>query len=372
MSIGTTIKKLRRERDMTQEQLADLLGITANAISQWECDRTAPDISQLPMLSSIFRVSADEILGIDVSSRDAKIKEIYTEVRELWCKDRRDEAEKLCRDGLRRFPDAYNLMEELAINLSYSDEKEKLEESISLFERIRSGVNDECTRNYAVGNLCELYMQIGKPEKVKKLANSIPVLTYSKEECIRMTLKGKEWNEHVRHTVAEKFDTFTWELSLLLKNHSEKHSIFTPDEMLLLWQKLIIFYEVFYENGDYGFAESQIVLAHYRRSKLFLKLGETENALDELEKMASHIKHYDVFWDGLCGDDILLPPEKRYTSILVRPESDDDNRCTVSASEAENEAYNYLSKLRSKFFDPIRENSRFAAVVQELEKSAHR
>ncbi len=38
MSIGTTIKKLRRERDMTQEQLADFLGITANSVSQWECD----------------------------------------------------------------------------------------------------------------------------------------------------------------------------------------------------------------------------------------------------------------------------------------------------------------------------------------------
>ncbi len=38
MSIGTTIKKLRRERDMTQEQLAEYLGITANSVSQWECD----------------------------------------------------------------------------------------------------------------------------------------------------------------------------------------------------------------------------------------------------------------------------------------------------------------------------------------------
>ena len=44
MSIGSTIKKLRRERNMTQEQLAECLGITANAVSQWECDRTAPDI----------------------------------------------------------------------------------------------------------------------------------------------------------------------------------------------------------------------------------------------------------------------------------------------------------------------------------------
>ena len=50
MSVGSTIKRMRREKDITQEQLAEYLGITSRAISQWECGRTAPDISQLPAL----------------------------------------------------------------------------------------------------------------------------------------------------------------------------------------------------------------------------------------------------------------------------------------------------------------------------------
>ena len=54
MSIGSTIKRLRREKDITQEQLAEYLGITSRAVSQWECDRTAPDISQLPALCHIL------------------------------------------------------------------------------------------------------------------------------------------------------------------------------------------------------------------------------------------------------------------------------------------------------------------------------
>ena len=66
MSIGSTIKRLRREKDITQEQLAEYLGITSRAISQWECDRTAPDISQLPALCHIFDVSSDVLLGIDI------------------------------------------------------------------------------------------------------------------------------------------------------------------------------------------------------------------------------------------------------------------------------------------------------------------
>ena len=74
MSIGSTIKRLRRERDLTQEQLAEYLGITSRAVSQWECDRTAPDISQLPSLCHIFDVSSDVLLGIDIAKSIEEIK----------------------------------------------------------------------------------------------------------------------------------------------------------------------------------------------------------------------------------------------------------------------------------------------------------
>ena len=57
MTIGTTIRQLRQEQDITQEQLADALGITSRAVSQWETDRTAPDISQLPALAN-FSINA--------------------------------------------------------------------------------------------------------------------------------------------------------------------------------------------------------------------------------------------------------------------------------------------------------------------------
>ena len=54
MSIGSPIKKLRHEHDMTQERLAEFLNMTPAAISAWECDRNSPDISQIPLLSHIL------------------------------------------------------------------------------------------------------------------------------------------------------------------------------------------------------------------------------------------------------------------------------------------------------------------------------
>lgn len=56
MSIGHKIKTLRRAKELTQEELAEVLGVSSKAISQWECNRTAPDISQLPVLCNFFAI----------------------------------------------------------------------------------------------------------------------------------------------------------------------------------------------------------------------------------------------------------------------------------------------------------------------------
>lgn len=61
MSIGATIKQLRIARKSTQEELASHLGITSKAVSQCECDRTSPDISQIPALCNFFQISADQL-----------------------------------------------------------------------------------------------------------------------------------------------------------------------------------------------------------------------------------------------------------------------------------------------------------------------
>jgi len=65
MNIGRQIKKLRIERDMTQEKLAELLNVSVPAISQWECGKTMPDISQIVPLAGLFKVSTDLLFGLD-------------------------------------------------------------------------------------------------------------------------------------------------------------------------------------------------------------------------------------------------------------------------------------------------------------------
>lgn len=63
-TIGKRIMALRKSRGMTQDQLAEKLGVTAQAVSKWENDISCPDIALLPKLAEIFQVTTDSLLGM--------------------------------------------------------------------------------------------------------------------------------------------------------------------------------------------------------------------------------------------------------------------------------------------------------------------
>ncbi len=74
MDIGNKIRKLRFRASLTQEQLADRLGISAQAVSKWENAVAMPDISLLPELSEIFGVSIDELFDLTADQKFRRIE----------------------------------------------------------------------------------------------------------------------------------------------------------------------------------------------------------------------------------------------------------------------------------------------------------
>lgn len=115
MEIGKVIKKYRRERDMTQEQMAEFLCVSVSAVSQWESGKTTPDLSVIPAICNLFDITSDELLGIDVTHKEDKIKEISSQASKYKRKGYLAEAQQILEDGLREFPNSYRLMCDLFI-----------------------------------------------------------------------------------------------------------------------------------------------------------------------------------------------------------------------------------------------------------------
>lgn len=74
MTVGSKIKLLRINKQITQEQLADVLNISGQAVSKWESDTSSPDISMLPSLADYFGITIDELLGHRLNSLTNKEK----------------------------------------------------------------------------------------------------------------------------------------------------------------------------------------------------------------------------------------------------------------------------------------------------------
>ena len=93
IDIGKQITAMRRARDMTQEQLATLIGVSAQTVSKWECGTTMPDILLLPVLAEIFETSIDALFGIELNAVNRALHTEKTEaviddiLLRMWCED---------------------------------------------------------------------------------------------------------------------------------------------------------------------------------------------------------------------------------------------------------------------------------------------
>ena len=73
LPISTVIRKLRRERNITQEEVAHALGVTYQSVSRWENELAYPDIELIPKIAQFFHISTDVLFGTDLESIGERI-----------------------------------------------------------------------------------------------------------------------------------------------------------------------------------------------------------------------------------------------------------------------------------------------------------
>ena len=82
LNIGNNIRTLRRSKDMTQDELAEKLGVTFQTVSRWENGGTYPDMELLPVLAGIFGVTVDHLLGMDKEKKREQLEAIIQQLRD--------------------------------------------------------------------------------------------------------------------------------------------------------------------------------------------------------------------------------------------------------------------------------------------------
>ena len=79
-TLGMMISSLRKEKGMTQLQLAEKMGVTDKAVSKWERDLSFPDINSIPKLAEVFEVSVDELMQVKTETKENMSKNKIDEI----------------------------------------------------------------------------------------------------------------------------------------------------------------------------------------------------------------------------------------------------------------------------------------------------
>ena len=257
MSIGSTIKRLRREKEITQEQLAEYLGITSRAISQWECDRTAPDISQLPALCHIFDVSSDVLLGIDIEKNNEAIQRYLDQARDEEWQGNFEKSVEILREALCKFPRSYPIMQRLANALVCVYSRKGIKEYQEVFDlckRILAECTDSATRYQATETLAVAYGYADKKEEMRKLAEEMPPVRYSYENFMVYHWEGKndliKRQDYIHFLIHEILSNIS-----CLGGHSDDNGkmIYSVKERKELRKLELDLIEVLFPDGDYQY-----------------------------------------------------------------------------------------------------------------------
>ena len=366
MTIGQRIKKLRRERDITQEQLAEYLNLSASAVSQWECDRVMPDISQLPLLANLFEVSADVLLGIDVDSKAKKIDEIYRTAVRTSQDGQRREAVELLRDGLRQYPDSFRLMEFLVGELwclwCGTPRDDGLAAEIASYQRqmetcidkILAGCTDDAIRRGAIETACLLYPRIGRYDDAVKLAESMHD-GFTRREILCQIYTGTKQYETKRDDILGKFSNSIGDLTdLAASRHDDGTEVFTDDEKLRIYEKEIAMFALCFDDSRYLYHAQYPKAAHLASAKIYAERGEREKTLHHLERAAEFAVEF-----------VTMKEEDTLTALLVRGIPDGG-----AWQEEHNQAQWMLETCAHPRYDFVRGDARFEHLVENLTRYA--
>lgn len=178
LQIGNNIKNLRRQRGMTQEELAVRLNITAAAISKWENKDSYPDISVLIPIAEVFGVTLDELMGYDLKCEEAEVTKTLNDYNHLTVSGKFNEASKLIASAYITRPNNYRLIRAYMKDIAKNGVSNRhIDELKRLAECILNGCQDEQMRLDALFVKAQIEYAENRHEEALRIVKGFPERT---------------------------------------------------------------------------------------------------------------------------------------------------------------------------------------------------
>lgn len=200
MPINTVIRNKRKELELTQEQVADYLGVSAPAVNKWEKGTTYPDVTLLPPLARILKIDLNTLLCFEEGMSANEIIQFSTQIIKHIDKRGYESGFSMANEKIKEFPYCAELIETTAVTLEgallmYGAELENREfyeeQILALYERVTKG-DDEKARNKALYMLVSKYIKKEEYDKAQQMLDLLPERSTLDKKQLQATLLRKQ------------------------------------------------------------------------------------------------------------------------------------------------------------------------------------
>ena len=308
--LGENIRRLRREKGVTQETLADFLGVTFQSVSRWEREEGFPDIALLPSIASFFGISVDDLLGVCEDKNEQKINEYIELYETARLKDLSavlDEYEKAVKEFPGDFRIAVRYMQmlhevkirTLSLSQVLSGEHRNTSERIS---EIYNNIQKYCTvdsirvwsKTVMISHLMWKYDCICNEEgkyqiydeylkQADEIVSTLPSICNSRE-----IMASDRVNYYATHKTALE------ELLFLL--HSELFGYCfnrSLEDRITQYESLLRLLDLIYPDGNFGKNSFNRLYDFGHLGYLYHQIGDDNKSLNYLQRAAEYAKELD-------------------------------------------------------------------------------
>lgn len=364
INIARSILNKRKEKGMTQDDLAEYIGVSKASVSKWETGQSYPDITFLPQLATFFNISIDELMGYEPQMTKEDIRKLYHQLSMDFSSLPFDEVVSHCREIVKKYFSCFPLIFQigaLLLNhsmLAGSPEKttEIIKEAKELFVKVKVESDDVELIKQALNMEALCALSLGNPNEVLELLEGIKMPLTSSETLLasayEMTGKPKEARQVLQVGIYQYIVGLFGLLSSYMALCVDDSTLFEET-----YQRTIAVAEAFHIEK---LNPSVLMSLYISASQIYLTFGNTNNTLNILEKYAELVTG-DIYPLHLHGDDFFYLLDEWLEEELVLgtalPRSESIVRESMIKAVVSNPAY-----------DSLADDLRFKRIVKRLKE----
>lgn len=304
MLLKEKLKELRIKRALTQDTVAEHLGVSSQTVSKWERGLTLPDVTILPKIAVLYRCSIDSLFEMDTFWNQEHKAEFLKNINDLFSMQDYEGAYRALISEIELNPNEFSYYTDamlLVLKQKMFDE-DRIEKMINLSARAERYCTEDDIRNEIHRLMIQICSNSQNPkfkDKSKEFYDKLPLLKHSREVYAKLVLEESDLSYQIKKNILYTIDLAECGIRQLVSPNM------SCEEKLFYYQKASELYETVLDGKYGGFFDVPLVSDYIETAKILTELNRKHEAEEYLRRIFTILEKH------------LMPNEQNDVSPFV-------------------------------------------------------